>query len=938
MCFMCDSQSKRLVAEGYVQRLIDSQTHFDKNNDALDPDGVGDLKQTPFNELLILTTDDAADTIDTSRTIEVGGPSIISTIDTIGDQDFFKVTLEAGKTYDIGQYLVTGGPSATPLADAFIDLYDASGKLVVSADGGGPNTPSGLDALLTFTPETSGTFYINARAYDNAAENGTTGDFVGDYELFVTDVTGQETYKPYYDVDSPLYALDWGSQVNKVHQSVRNPDGEEGPRPTGNAAGSPSVNPDAPDGAQTFNITGKNVITVYFAKAGEVYIDSDPTTPGSTDNIVAKGLEQFEIDAFNAAFASIEKVADIDFIVVDGVYNPLTQSAAADFTFVTYPGTPRTGLLGRMSPPDEDSEGQAEFNALGPGWDAKNLVPGGFSYVTLIHEMGHGLGLAHPHDGGGRSGIMRGVVAEGTAFDYTTGDFGLNQGVFTMMSYEDGWQDSPYGRASTSAGYGYNKGPMAFDIAVLQDKYGVNEETATGDDSYVLSDVNARGTGWESIWDAGGTDEVVYDGTRDATVDLRPATLQYEVGGGGFISHVYGIFGGYTVANGVTIENVRTGAGNDVLNGNDVANKLIAGSGNDQVNGFGGDDAIYAGAGADTLAGGSGNDVFLYAEAADSGVGVERDVVTDFVQGEDKIDLDQLGGRFFIGNTAFSGEAGQVNYEAGDGVTVVRVDVDGDSQADVEIQLDGLFTLDNSDFLDLTPGGFRLVGTSGADNLLGGAGEDTLIGLAGNDVLNGGGGSDTADYSGHRDNFKVDLAVTTGQTIGKTGGVDTLASIENLIGGAGANQFYGTAGNNRLDGGAGNDILDGRGGDDVLIGGLGKDQVGGRTGADTFLFRSVDEIGLGTIGNAKTYDRISDFVRGVDKIDLSAIDAISGTAEDDAFSFIGANTFSKTAGELRYTTTSSGTLLAGDVNGDGLADFEILLLNKAIPTNNDFLL
>ena len=104
-------------------------------------------------------------------------------------------------------------------------------RLVVSADGGGPDTPSGLDALLTYVPEESGTYYINARAYDTDAVNGTTGDAVGDYELFVNDVTGRPTYLPYYDADSPIHSIDWGSQVDRTS---RNPDGQEGPRITGN--------------------------------------------------------------------------------------------------------------------------------------------------------------------------------------------------------------------------------------------------------------------------------------------------------------------------------------------------------------------------------------------------------------------------------------------------------------------------------------------------------------------------------------------------------------------------------------------------------------------------------------------------------------------------------------------------------------------------------
>jgi serralysin len=70
-----------------------------------------------------------------------------------------------------------------------------------------------------------------------------------------------------------------------------------------------------------------------------------------------------------------------------------------------------------------------------------------------------------------------------------------------------------------------------------------------------MKDVNAAGTFYSSIWDGGGTDEIRYTGAANATIDLRAATLKYEVGGGGFVSYAHGIFGGFTIANGVTIEN-----------------------------------------------------------------------------------------------------------------------------------------------------------------------------------------------------------------------------------------------------------------------------------------------------------------------------------------------------------------------------------------------
>ena len=103
-----------------------------------------------------------------------------------------------------------------------------------------------------------------------------------------------------------------------------------------------------------------------------------------------------------------------------------------------------------MSPPDEENEGRTEFNANDERWTEEGLQPGGFSFTTLIHELGHGHGLAHPHDNGGHSGIMHGVESDGVAFSYTNGDFDLNQSVYTMMSYEDGWEKSPYGSAETT--------------------------------------------------------------------------------------------------------------------------------------------------------------------------------------------------------------------------------------------------------------------------------------------------------------------------------------------------------------------------------------------------------------------------------------------------------------------------------------------------------
>ena len=720
MCMICDTD-RSLLAQNYLSSL--AATHVQRSGtgdaagflgmsdwsslgfsakltNAFPADGVGDLKPITVNTVLLVTPDAIADDTSTTTNITVDGPSIISTIDVIGDQDFVRVELVAGHIYDIGQYLVAGGPGGVPLADAYIEIYDAAGNLLTSADGGGPNTPQGLDALLTFIPDVSGTYYINARAFDYEASNGTTGDVVGDYELFVRDVTNAPTYIPYYDLDSPLHSIDWGTQVDGTS---RNPDGAEGSRITGNLFTGTAWNP--------YGIEGKNVITVYFAKAGDVFVSEDPLNPGLTTNIVAQGLADWEMNAFLTALDFYEQVADLEFVIVD-------NRAEADFKIITYEGTPGVGasLLGRMSPPDTDNEGQMEVNSGDSRWTEEGVSVGGFYFPTLLHEFGHGLGMAHPHDNGGRSSIMRGAGSSTTVGPVTVpvgiggayGDYDLSQQVHTIMSYNDGWSTSPYGQPRSGGitgtevdHFGWVGSLSPLDIAVIQDKYGVNEEWATGNDTYVLKDVNAPGTYYSSIWDAAGTDQIVYDGARDASIDLRPATLQYEEGGGGWVSYAYGIHGGFTIANGVTIENARSGSGNDALTGNDAANRLESGAGNDVLIGNGGNDVLIGGIGGDTLTGGAGADSFVYQSNADSAVGLGRDVITDFTRGSDRIDVTALNASTFIGGALFSGAAGQLRTVSFDGTTIIELDSNGDRLADWQIELTGMVPLGYGDFLGL---------------------------------------------------------------------------------------------------------------------------------------------------------------------------------------------------------------------------------------------
>ncbi len=70
---------------------------------------------------------------------------------------------------------------------------------------------------------------------------------------------------------------------------------------------------------------------------------------------------------------------------------------------------------------------------------------------------------------------------------------------------------------------------------------------------------------------------------------------------------------------------------------------------------------------------------------------------------------------------------------------------------------------------------------------------------------------------------------------------------------------------------------------------------------------------------------IQDFTAGEDHISLSGIDADTGLAGNQAFSFIGDAAFSHVAGELRVFSSGGATVAAGDVDGDGVADVEVAL-------------
>lgn len=203
---------------------------------------------------------------------------------------------------------------------------------------------------------------------------------------------------------------------------------------------------------------------------------------------------------------------------------------------------------------------------------------------------------------------------------------------------------------------------------------------------------------------------------------------------------------------------------------------------------------------------------------------------------------------------------------------------------------------DSHDYDSLATGG-PTNGTSGDDVLYGTSGKETINGQAGNDTIYGGAGND----------------VLNGQD-----GVDT------LYGGSGDDKLNGHSGNDILDGGTGNDTITGFDGQDTLIGGAG---------SDTFVFVAV------TDSTVAAPDVISGFQHGVDKIDLSAIDANTATpAVDDAFTF-GGHDANTAAHGVTWSEAGDHTVIHIDVNGDATPDMQIVLTGTGLGlTAGDFVL
>jgi len=294
---------------------------------------------------------------------------------------------------------------------------------------------------------------------------------------------------------------------------------------------------------------------------------------------------------------------------------------------------------------------------------------------TLVHEIGHSLGLAHPGDYDAWNGVLG---------YYDDAAYAEDSRAYSVMSY---WDEYSTGQDFNNA---YASAPLMDDIAAIQSLYGANEDTRSGGTVYGFHSNSNRAESTAtsssstlifSVWDGGGVDTLDFSGySMNQRIDLHETSF----------SDVGGLIGNVSIAQGVTLEKAFGGRGSDYLIGNDVVNELKGNAGNDLIAGEGGADKLWGGAGADT---------FVYFAESDS-TAAAADRLMDFVSGQDRIDLSGLptNGTDTIHFTkTLDGTAGAAVLREASYGTNLSIDFNGDHSADFAIKILG--EAHSSDFL-----------------------------------------------------------------------------------------------------------------------------------------------------------------------------------------------------------------------------------------------
>jgi Ca2+-binding RTX toxin-like protein len=460
-------------------------------------------------------------------------------------------------------------------------------------------------------------------------------------------------------------------------------------------------------------------------------------------------LSASDQDYFTNALQKWANVANLHFSLVADTPTNVGDIRAA----YSYQTDQATEQAWAYYPANASYAGDMWINAVGTS-AAKYWMSGSYEYMTILHELGHALGLKHPFEGS------------------TVLPTSLDSRSYTIMSYsaQPGVTGTQFSFEPTT--------PMILDIQAIQYVYGANYGYHAGNDTYLYSDSTSY---HETIWDGGGLDTIQYNGYWNSTIDLRQgygshigSPIYVQSASGDTLNAVNNVW----IAFGVTIENAFGGFGNDLLTGNDASNSL---------DGSGGADAMVGGDGSDTYCVDNVGDVVIETNATTStggsdtvfsylsnytlssnveNGGVSSNIATNLT-GNSLDNILYAGG----GDNVLNGGSGRdtVAYSlAASAVTaslaVITAQATGGSGSDALISIE------------------NIVGSAYSDMLTGNSDSNRLMGDSGNDTINGGSGVDTAIYRSTLANYTLTKGASnyTVRDNAGTEGTDAIVNVERL--------------------------------------------------------------------------------------------------------------------------------------------------------------